>query len=248
MVVKRERVIADTSISIVRLLGKIECSQCVVAHGHVEGGTVVACCTKLHVDGHIATCGVVERQLVGLLWIVRIVVCLKECTSCVDEGEGIFFMNGMGIVCRLGGACRGSCFRFAESSRSASGFRQEVVDVLGVRVVAMDVGAAFIWTCPQGGATGIEEQGSVAFAIERNLCEVIVKILNVRLRQERKVVAIETDLGWIAEAHALEVGAGQLIHTFVRHTNLHPLACSQFGMFCIARLGIDANGQYPYQE
>ena len=248
LVVEREGLAVDGGIGIVGQLRKGDGTQCVVANGYIERGGSGAGDSKLDVDGHIAASGVAEIQLVSLLGIIGVIVIFEECASGIDEGEGVFLVEGMSVVSGLFCARSSWGFRLTESGRSASRLGQEVVDVAGIGVVAMREGAAFILARPLGRSAGIEEDGAVAFAVEGNFGEVIVEVFNLRFRQERQVVAIEADLLRVAETHALEIGTRQLIHTFVRHPNLHPLARGKSGMLGIARLGTDANGQYPYNK
>ena len=153
LVVEGERLVGYVCIGIIGQAGKGECAQRVISHHHVKGGGAVSCRSKLHIKGYVTSCSVVESQLVGLLRIGGIVVCLKEGATCIDEGEGVFFMECMRIVSFLYVGRCGLRISLAECGRCSCCFCQEVVNVLRIRVVSVCVSACLIRTSPLCGAT-----------------------------------------------------------------------------------------------
>ena len=95
----------------------------------------------------------------------------------------------------MGRSCRGTFC--AECSRST--FSQEIIDILRVRVVL--VGKLRTVASPVYCTERIEEQGSVAAAVEWYFLQVVVYVFDILFRQNRQVVAVEAHRSRIAKSH-----------------------------------------------
>ena len=167
---------------------------------------------------------IVECQVVGFAGTCCVVVGVEEDPAAVEEGVGVFFQQCVGVVGVLSSIGGGGLRACLLEGGWCAAFVQEVVYVVGIGVVLVGVGAGGVLAVPLDGSAGIEEDGAVWLPVEGYFGEVVADVFYRCFGQHRKVVTVEADFLGVAESHVFQCGTCELVHTFLFHTDFHPLA------------------------